>query len=62
MEHLVRQITDRFQNEIVSGGYETTMMIDDVQPIGEHFWLNDTSNDSHSGMYEVLGVVNGLAG
>ena len=57
MEHLVRQITDRFQNEIVSGGNETVMMIDDVQPIGEHFWVNNISDDSKSGMYEVIGVV-----
>ena len=62
MKYLVRQITDRFQNEIVNGGYEDSISIDNgTLEIGETFWSNNITDDSRSGMYEVIGVVNGVA-
>lgn len=63
MKYLVRQITDRFQNEIVNGGHEDSISIDNgTLEIGEKFWSNNILDNSKDGMYEVIGVVNGMAG
>ena len=54
----VIQITDRFQNEIVNGGLKTSLEIDNGDfVIGECFWMNNISDDSYSGMYEVIGII-----
>lgn len=63
MKYLVRRITDRFQNEIVNGGHEDSISIDNgTLEIGEKFWSNNILDNSKDGMYEVIGVVNGMAG
>ena len=63
MKYHVRQITDRFQNEIVSGGKEMEITIDsgEMPSIGDTFWTNDISDDSRSGMYEIIGVLDDMA-
>ena len=63
MKYHVRQITDRFQNEIVSGGKEMEITIDsgEMPSIGDTFWTNDISDDSRSGMYEIIGVLDDVA-
>ena len=62
MKYLVKQITDRFQNEIVNGACESSIEIDNgTLMIGDTFWSNNVSDDSHTGMYEVIGVVNDMA-
>ena len=62
MKYLVRQITDRFQNEIVNGGFEDSISIDNgTLEIGEKFWSDNVLDTSKNGMYEVIGVTNDLA-
>ena len=57
-KYLVKQIMDRFQNEIVSGNHETEIEIDNGElELGDQFWSNDISNGGYSGMYEVIGIV-----
>ena len=62
MKYHVRQITDRFQNEIVNGGFEGELIVDNGDfVVGEQFWTDNIIDTSHNGMYEVVGVFNDMA-
>ena len=62
MSYLAKQITDRFQNPI-ENGKQVDFPIESGEKceIGEQFWVNNITDDNLSGMYEVIGVSNGMA-